>query len=79
MEMRNVMIQVKKKDYIVVTADTERFGDNEVMYEGNTFTQCFDYCKRELGLKKLRLRSYVSEPYVDRDGRAFPARMEVLV
>lgn len=75
--MEHIVIEVVKDNYIVVRADTERFG-REVMFEGNTFDQCFEYIKRELGVDRLWLTSYVLyEPYTDRTGRTFPCFMEV--
>lgn len=80
MKMGNICIEVKDDDYIVVTADTERFGEGEVMFEGNTFRQCFDYIKRELGMdvtERVYFTSYlIYEPYTDRMGETFPWRME---
>ena len=76
--MKNITIEYIKGNYIVVKADTERFGKNEVMFEGNTFDQCFDYCKRELGKDKLNLStSFLYECYTDREGRTFPWYMKV--
>ena len=81
MKMENIRIEVKGNDYIVVTADTERFGKDEVMFEGNTFRQCFDYIKRELGMDagaKLNLSSFfIYQPYTDRMGETFPWLMNV--
>ena len=77
--MENIRIQVLRENYIIVTADTDRFGKGDVMFEGNTFDQCFDYIKREIGLDSLPLASYLSEAlYTDRMGRCFPCDMEVL-
>lgn len=77
MELRNIVIMVKRNNYIVVIANTERFG-REVMFEGNTFNQCFDYIKKELGTNKLRLTSsLIYEVYTDRDERSFPWLMHV--
>ena len=76
--MKNIKIVVKRNNYIVVIADTFRFGKNEVMFEGNTFNQCFDYVKRETGKKKLWLTSsFLFEAYTDREGQSFPWFMEV--
>lgn len=76
--MKNIRIEYVRENYIVVKADTERFGKNEVMFEGNTFNQCFEYCKRELGKDKLCLSSSILfEAYTDREGRTFPWYMEV--
>ena len=76
--MKNICIEAKRPDYIVVIADTERFGNHEVMFEGNTFDQCFDYIKRETGRKEVHLQSWLLyEPVTDREGRTFPWYMEV--
>lgn len=76
--MKNIRIEYVRENYIVVKADTERFGKNEVMFEGNTFNQCFEYCKRELGKDKLSLSSsIILGAYTDREGRTFPLYMEV--
>lgn len=78
MKMENIIIEVKADNYIVVIADTKRFGNNEVMFEGNTFDQCFDYIKRELGIDKVYLTAYlIYELYTDRKGRTFPWKMWV--
>lgn len=78
MKMENIRIEVKADNYIVVIADTKRFGNNEVMFEGNTFDQCFDYIKRELGIDKVYLTAYlIYESYTDRVERTFPWKMWV--
>ena len=78
MKMENIRIEVKADNYIVVIADTKRFGNNEVMFEGNTFDQCFDYIKRELGIDEVYLTAYLCyESYTDREGRTFPWMMWV--
>lgn len=78
MKMENIRIEVKADNYIVVTADTKRFGNNEVMFEGNTFDQCFNYIKRELDIDKVYLTAYLFyESYTDREGRTFPWMMWV--
>lgn len=77
MELKNIEIMVKKNNYIVVIADTERFG-RDVMFEANTFDQCFDYLKRELGVDKLWLTSsFLYKVYTDRVGKSFPWLMHV--
>lgn len=78
MNMQNIEIEVMRENYIVVRADTERFGANEVMFEGNTFDQCFDYIKRETGRDVLQLSGYLIDGcYADRAGRCFPTWMKV--
>ena len=77
--MKNIRIEAKRDDYIVVIADSIRFGKNEVMFEGNTFGQCFDYIKREVRRDKLLLRSsFMYEAITDRTGITFPWFMEVM-
>ena len=46
--MQNIRIEVLRDNYIVVKADTLRFGNNEIMFEGNTFDDCFEYIKKSL-------------------------------
>lgn len=77
--MENIRIQVLRENYIVVTADTDRFGNGEVMFEGNTFDQCFDYIKREAGFDRIPFAACLSDGvYTDRTGRCFPCDMDVL-
>lgn len=76
MKMWNIFIEVTCDNYIVVIADSERFGKEEVMFEGFTFNQCFNYLKRELGVDRLSLRAgMLMETYTDKDGRTFPIQM----
>lgn len=76
--MNNFKIEALKSNYIIVRADSTRFGKQEIVFEGNTFNQCFDYIKRETGKKELRLQSMLLyEPITDRDGRTFPWQMSV--
>lgn len=77
-KMENIVIEFVRDNYIVVKADTKRFGNREVMFEGNTFDQCFDYIKRELGIDTIHLTTYaLYAPYTDRMGRTFPCVMWV--
>lgn len=77
--MTNFRIEALRDNYMIVKADSERFGKQEVMFEGNTFNQCFDFIKRETGKYRLNLRSYlIYEAVTDREGRTFPWNMEVL-
>lgn len=76
--MKNIRIEWQRPDYIVVKADTIRFGKNEVMFEGNTFEDCFEYIKRETHQEHLSLMSgFLYEVVKDRTGRKFPWFMEV--
>ena len=75
--MNNIRIQMVNENYIVVIADSERFGRNEVMYEGNCFDECLDYCKRELNKDTLRITGRIAACVTDRKGRVFPAFMRI--
>ena len=78
MKLENINIIAIRSDYMIVKADSQRFGEQEVMFEGNTFDQCFDYVKREIGAKRLNLQSYLLyELITDRNGRSFPCEMHV--
>ena len=77
--MKNFRIIASRESYMYVRADSERFGKQEIVFEGNTFNQCFDFIKRETGKDKLNLKSYlIYEPVTDREGRTFPWNMEVV-
>lgn len=79
MKMTNIKIEVRDENYIVVTADTKRFGPGEVMCECNTFEQCFDYIRRELGLEKdaklLFTTMLIMGSYTDWTGKTLPTYM----
>lgn len=72
----NFTIEAYRSDYMVVKADSERFGSQEIVFEGNTFNQCFDFIRRETGKEKLDWTSMlIFEPITDREGRCFPWQM----
>ena len=73
--MKNVRIIAHrdKENYIVVEADSERFGKDAVMFEGNTFEQCCDYIRRTFRTNRFKLTSYAVVPlYTDRNGQTLP-------
>lgn len=79
MKMRDIVIEVLDENYIVVRADTDRFGPGEVMAECNTFQQAFDYIKRETGREKINFRTCLAYGvYQDWTGVSFPPYMEVI-
>lgn len=75
--MRNIRIEFKTPIYIIVRADTNRFGDNAIMYEGNTFRGCFDYIERETGLDSLILTGTIASRVTDWKGETYPSYMRV--
>ena len=79
MKMTNIQIEVLRDNYIVVRADTKRFGPGEVMCECNTFKQCFDYIRRELGLPEDTKFNFTTEliigGYTDWTGETYPSYM----
>ena len=76
--MKNIVITTVRENYIVVAADTERFGVGEILFEGNCFRECFDWVKRQTGKTSLSLRGWMSSLYTDRNGETFPTRIEVI-
>lgn len=74
--MKNIRVEVVRDNYITVTADTERFGDDAIMYEGSTFRACFDYIKRETGAETLMISGSFPIWY-DLNGEAFPLHMTI--
>lgn len=79
--LEHLRIHVLAENYIVVIADTERFGKDGIMFEGNTFDECFAYIRKECGEEasnSLSLHAWgMTNVYQDRNGRTFPIRMEV--
>lgn len=41
-------IKISKENAYIVRADTKRFGENEIMYQGTSYGNCLDYISREL-------------------------------
>lgn len=76
--MNNIRVIVKGDNYIVVKADSKRFGNDAIMFEGNTFNQCFNYIRRVCHVDRFSLSSYMMvAPYTDREGRTLPWIMDV--
>jgi len=78
MNMTNIEIEVMRENYVIVRGDSPRFGRGEILFEGNTFDECFDYVKRETGRDNLMVTGrLVDGLYADRNGRTFPTFMRV--
>ena len=54
--MKNVTVNATETGTIVVRADTERFGKNEILFEGSTFMQAFDYIRQKSGNNHFKLQ-----------------------
>lgn len=68
-----------RKNYIVVKADSKRFGKDVVMFEGNTFEQCCEYIRNTFRTNHFQLQSYSVVPmYTDRTGKTLPWIMDVV-
>lgn len=80
--MENITIMVLHPDQpnssILVKADSKRFGKNEIMFEGISFKECFEYVKRETKRDHLRLMGCLVGAYTDCKGKTFPWIMDVL-
>lgn len=77
--MKNVTVNVTDTGTIVVRADTERFGKNEILFEGSTFMQAFDYIRQKSGNNHFKLQGMpvLYGWFTDKEGRTMPAKLEV--
>lgn len=50
--MKNIKIERVRKGYWIVKADTERFGIQEIMFEGIRREECRDYVRNNKRLYK---------------------------
>ncbi len=48
MEMTNIKIKPLGVNYYVVIADSERFGDGQIMFEGISYDECLDYIEKNI-------------------------------
>ena len=77
--MKNIQIVVTDNRTIVVMADTKRYGNSAVMYEGSTFMQCCDYIRRTTKQNHFKMNSFAGvRMYTDPDGRTMPWIMDVV-
>jgi len=53
--MKNIIIKEIKSNYYVVLADTERFGKQEIMFEGMSFDECTEWIKANTKPQKKAL------------------------
>ena len=53
--MKNIKTKEIRKNYFVVVADTERFGEQEVMFEGISFEECAEWIKANTKEQKKTL------------------------
>ena len=76
--MKNIQICVTDRRSIVVRADTERFGKNQIMFEGNKFMECCMYIRRVTQKDNFQLKSLSGIPvFTDTEGRTMPIIQEV--
>ena len=77
--MKNIKIIAHDSMHIEVVADSERFGQNTIMFQSGSFCECFDYIKRETGKDNLRLHgSCLASLLKDWTGKEYPSYMEVI-
>lgn len=78
--MKNFQIVVTDNRTIVVLADSKRFGENAIMFEGKTFMECCDYIRRVTGNNHFKLTSYSRmKTFTDAEGRTMPWMMNVVM
>lgn len=78
--MKNIQIVVTDNRTIVVIADSKRYGNHAIMYEGHTFMSCCDYVRRMTGNNHFRLKGLSSmKTFTDTEGRTMPWMMDVVL
>lgn len=78
--MKNIRIMVTDNKTILVKADTERYGKDAIMFEGNTFMQCCDYIRKATKNNHFKLSSYACvKMFTDTEGRTMPSILSVQI
>ena len=76
--MKNIRIIVTDNRTIVVKADTKRFGEGAILFEGSTFMQCCDYIRKVTKTDQFKLNSYSCvNMFTDTEGHTMPWIMSV--
>lgn len=76
--MKKIRICVLDQNYIVVKANTKRFGPHAIVYEGNTFAECFKWIMKVTGRIVDGYEGKTGRYYRDRTGLELPTEMRVL-
>lgn len=61
--MKNVTLEKVSKTYYLVRATTDRFGENEIMFEGISIDDCLNYITRNASLQKIMVDVNTFEKY----------------
>ena len=75
MEMKKIRICVLGQNHIAVKANTKRFGPHAIIYEGNTFAECFKWIEAMTGRTVYGVEWKNSTRYQDRTGLRLPVEM----
>ncbi len=76
-EMKKIRVCVLGQSHIAVKANTKRFGPHAIIYEGNTFAECFSWIESVTGRTVYGIEWKTSARYQDRTGLRLPAEMRV--
>ena len=74
-EMKKIRVCVLGQSHIAVKANTKRFGPHAIIYEGNTFAECFSWIESVTGRTVYGIEWKTSARYQDRTGLRLPAEM----
>lgn len=77
MEMKKIRICVLGQNHIAVKANTKRFGPHAIIYEGNTFAECFKWIEAMTGRTVYGVEWKNSTRYQDRTGLRLPVEIRV--
>lgn len=75
--MKKIMVCVLGQSHIAVKANTKRFGPHAIIYEGNTFAECFKWIEAATGRTVYGIDWETSGRYQDRTGLRLPVEMHV--
>lgn len=73
--MKKIMVCVLERNHIAVKANTKRFGAHAIMYEGNTFSECFKWIEAVTGRTVYGVEWKNCNRYRDRTGLELPVEM----
>lgn len=75
--MKKIRVCVLDHNLIAVKANTKRFGPHAIIYEGNTFAECFKWITKVTGRTVYGIEWKNSNRYKDRTGLELPVEMRV--
>lgn len=78
--MKNIRIVATDNNTLTVKADTKRYGNDAIMFEGRTFMECCDYIRRATGQNHFKLETFFCVPnFTDANGQTLPRILNVVI